>query len=63
MSGNLGLLRWGSSRQLWVKYNGVLNIETIIIDNNNKANFESYYFLSILVLGVLRYFILILLGT
>ena len=42
MSGNLGLLRWGSGRQLWVKYNGVLNIETIIIDNNNKANFESY---------------------
>ena len=41
MSGNLGLVRWGSGRQLWVKFNAVLNIETIIT-NNNKEKFESY---------------------
>ena len=42
MSGNLGLVRWGSGRQLWVKFIGVLNIQTIITNTNNKANFESY---------------------
>ena len=42
MSGKLELVRWDSGRQLWVKFNAVLNIETIITNNNNKEKFESY---------------------